>query len=59
MSMHVCKHVCVCVCVSMHNPIQMNDKFVFFFIQFNKGREGHQEFPYSGEDLSLPMSLNL
>ena len=34
-SMYVCMHVCVCA--PLHNPIQMNEEYVFLFIQLVKG----------------------
>ena len=54
MSMHVWMHVCVCVAV--HNPIQWNGDFVFFFIQLVRGREGYQEFPFLGDNPSFSVS---
>ena len=57
MSMHIRMHVCVCM--AMHNPIQMNDQFLFFFVQLVKGWEEYQEFPCSAENLSFSISPNL
>ena len=55
--MHVCMHIGACV--PMHNPIQTNEEFVFFFIQLVKQWKRYQEFPYSDEDLSFSISQPL
>ena len=57
MSMHVCMHVCICV--SMHNRIQMNDEFVFFSFNWSEGEKNIKNSHTGGEDLFFAISLNL